>query len=169
MFWVRPTEAWCSLLCRPKTVPRQRLKRGSSSLRLSSILRRGEQACSKPSNMAGAQLILIHIELPFGIICVFFPIFCSWVILNRDNPMATIGKQVLNHDRIMLEQEWYFLASSSPTNSIMYKSVDNSDDAMTTKLDLFKPSEDCIWRVRKEAILTSTDDYFCETILSTVI
>lgn len=62
--------------------------------------------------------------------------------------MATLGKQVLNHDKIMLEQEWYFLASSTPSNSLMYKSIDNSDDAMTTKIDLFKPSEDCIWRVR---------------------
>ena len=79
--------------------------------------------------------------------------------MNRDDPMATIGKQVLNHDRIMLEQEWYFLASSTSSNSIMYKSIDNSDDAMTTKIDLFKPSEDCIWKVRKEEIFSFSDGY----------
>lgn len=62
--------------------------------------------------------------------------------------MDTLGEQVSNNDRIMLEQEWYFLASTSPSNSAMYKSVDNSDDAMTTKLNLFKPSEDCIWKLR---------------------
>jgi len=61
--------------------------------------------------------------------------------------MATLGQQVLNHDRIILEQEWYFLASTSPSNTTMFKSVDNSDDAMTTKIDLFKPSEDCIWKL----------------------
>lgn len=61
--------------------------------------------------------------------------------------MGTLGEQVENHDRIMLEQEWYFLASNSSANSSMYKSIDNSDDAMTTKIDLFKPSEDCIWKI----------------------
>jgi hypothetical protein len=70
-----------------------------------------------------------------------------WIILNRDNPMGTLGSTVSHLDRIILEQEWYFLASCSPYESSMFKSLNNSDEAMTTKMDLFRPSEDCVWKI----------------------
>lgn len=41
----------------------------------------------------------------------------------------------------MLEQEWFFLASASPYQSSMYKTLNNSDEAMTTKTELFNPGK----------------------------
>lgn len=75
-----------------------------------------------------------------------------WIILNRDNPMGKLGQPVGHFDRIILEQEWYFLASTSPYESSMYKSLNNSDEAMTTKIDLFRPSEECTWKVHLVAL-----------------
>lgn len=79
-----------------------------------------------------------------------------WIILNRSSPMSTIGDTVAHHDRIMLEQEWYYLASTNPQNSTMVKTMNNSDEAMTTKIDLFQPAEDCTWKVHLVSL--PTDD-----------
>jgi hypothetical protein len=75
-----------------------------------------------------------------------------WIVLNRNKPMETLGKPVLHDDKIMLEQEWFFLASSSPYQSSMYKTLNNSDEAMTTKMDLFQPGEECSWKVHLVAL-----------------
>lgn len=75
-----------------------------------------------------------------------------WIILNRDNPMGTLGKMVTHFDRVILEQEWYFLASNSPYESNMYKTLNNSDEAMTTKIDLFRPTDECVWKVHLVAL-----------------
>jgi hypothetical protein len=75
-----------------------------------------------------------------------------WIILNRDDPMGTLGKMVTHFDKVILEQEWYFLASSSPYESNMYKSLNNSDEAMTTKIDLFRPTDECVWKVHLVAL-----------------
>jgi hypothetical protein len=79
-----------------------------------------------------------------------------WIILNRAKPMQTLGQPVTHEDKIMLEQEWFFLASASPYQSSMYKTLNNSDEAMTTKVDLFQPGEECSWRVHLAAL--PTDD-----------
>jgi hypothetical protein len=70
-----------------------------------------------------------------------------WIVLNKDDPVGTLGKPVGHLDRVILEQEWYFLASSAPGESSMYKSVKNSDEAMTTKINLFQPGEECTWKI----------------------
>lgn len=81
-----------------------------------------------------------------------------WIVLNRDRPMATLGKPVCHFDKILLEQEWYFLSSQSPYESNMYKSVNNSDEAMTTKYNLFDPPEECSWKVHLVALPTEDRD-----------
>jgi hypothetical protein len=77
-----------------------------------------------------------------------------WIVLKRDNPMANLGKPVVHSDRIMLEQEWSFLASQSPYESSMYKTISNSDEAMRTKLDLFQPGDECSWKIHLVALPT---------------
>ena len=42
----------------------------------------------------------------------------------------------------------------------MYKTLSNSDEAMTTKLDLFQPGDECTWRVHLVAL--PTDDKAAE-------
>ena len=75
-----------------------------------------------------------------------------WIVLNRDDPMGKLGQPIGHLDRVILEQEWYFLASTSPYESSMYKSLNNSDEAMTTKIDLFRPGEECSWKVHLVAL-----------------
>ncbi len=86
-----------------------------------------------------------------------------WIVLNRENPMGTMGQPVLHLDRIILEQEWYFLASYSPYESNMYKWPGNADDiydghgksraaAFSLASDLFRPSEECSWKMHLVAL-----------------
>jgi len=77
-----------------------------------------------------------------------------WIVLKRDQPMANLGQPVVHSDKIMLEQEWYFLASQSPYESSMYKTISNSDEAMRTKLDLFQPGEECSWKIHLVSLPT---------------
>eukprot|EP01033_Poteriospumella_lacustris_P011140 gene11140-7927_t len=75
-----------------------------------------------------------------------------WIILNRDDPMGTLGKPVCHLDRIILEQEWCFLASNAPSSSSMFRICENSDDALARKIDLFRPGDECIWRLHLVAL-----------------
>eukprot|EP00600_Ochromonadales_sp_CCMP1393_P014448 CAMPEP_0174996962 /NCGR_PEP_ID=MMETSP0005-20121125/690_1 /TAXON_ID=420556 /ORGANISM="Ochromonas sp., Strain CCMP1393" /LENGTH=1016 /DNA_ID=CAMNT_0016251437 /DNA_START=254 /DNA_END=3301 /DNA_ORIENTATION=+ len=75
-----------------------------------------------------------------------------WIVLKRDDPMSTLGQPVLHDDKIMLEQEWCFLASVSPYESSMYKTISNSDEAMRTKIDLFQPGDECSWKIHLVAL-----------------
>jgi hypothetical protein len=59
-------------------------------------------------------------------------------------PYHTIPIALNADDKIILEQEWFFLASSSPYESHLYKTLNNSDEAMTTKTELFNPGKDCV-------------------------
>jgi hypothetical protein len=59
-------------------------------------------------------------------------------------PYHTIPIPLNADDKIILEQEWFFLASSSPYESHLYKTLNNSDEAMTTKTELFNPGKDCV-------------------------
>jgi len=69
-----------------------------------------------------------------------------WIVLNRENPSETLGDQVLHHDKIMLEQEWCYLASHTPYDSFMEKSH-SFEDSEKGGNDFFKPTEECIWRL----------------------
>jgi len=44
-----------------------------------------------------------------------------WIVLNREEPLDTLGESVNHLSKIILEQEWYFLGSTGPTNAIMQK------------------------------------------------
>jgi hypothetical protein len=70
-----------------------------------------------------------------------------WIVLNRDMPTETIGQFVLHHDKIILEQEWYFLASSSPYEASMHRHGSNASFVVGQNINLFKPTEDCMWRM----------------------
>ena len=70
-----------------------------------------------------------------------------WIVLNRENPSDTLGDQVLHHDKIMLEQEWCYLASHTPYDSFMEKSHSFEDSENKDGNDFFKPIEECIWRL----------------------
>jgi hypothetical protein len=82
-----------------------------------------------------------------------------WIVLNKENPMGTLGKPVCHYDKIMLEQEWYFLASLSPYQSSMFKSISNSDEAMiNNKINLFEPIEECTWKLHLIALPSDDRD-----------
>ncbi len=66
---------------------------------------------------------------------------CCWIILNKDDPIGTLGKQVLHKEKIMLEQEWLYLASSSPKIVKAYKYMSKNS---TTK-QYFQPGEESSW------------------------
>ena len=42
-----------------------------------------------------------------------------WIILNKADPIGTLGETVNQSDQIMLEQEWNFIGSSSPYDCYM--------------------------------------------------
>lgn len=67
--------------------------------------------------------------------------------MNRDEPMDTLGKPVGHLDKILLEQEWYFLSSCTPYDSGMYKSKTSIDEAMKSGKDIFNPGIECTWKI----------------------
>lgn len=81
-----------------------------------------------------------------------------WIILNQEEPIKTLGRAVCHFDRVILEQEWFFLASQSPYESSMYKSISNSDEAMHTKIDLFQPPDECTWKIHLVSLPTDDRD-----------
>ncbi len=81
-----------------------------------------------------------------------------WIILNQEEPIKMLGRPVCHFDRIILEQEWFFLASQSPYESSMYKSISNSDEAMHTKIDLFQPPDECTWKIHLVSLPTDDRD-----------
>ena len=72
-----------------------------------------------------------------------------WIILNRNFPVETIGRPVGHSDSILLEQEWFYLASNSPSNANMCKLKVEVDDVMTgkVKVDLLHPPDECVWKI----------------------
>jgi hypothetical protein len=59
---------------------------------------------------------------------------------------------VLHHDKMMLEQEWCYLASHTPYDSFMEKShsfqdSEQNEQGQERRPDFFKPIEECIWRL----------------------
>jgi hypothetical protein len=75
-------------------------------------------------------------------LCLIRYVCCASVPLTH---IVVVCLTTLNaDDKIILEQEWFFLASSSPYESHLYKTLNNSDEAMTTKTELFNPGKDCV-------------------------
>jgi hypothetical protein len=86
--------------------------------------------CDVPSARCPLFETLLVAEL-YSCVCYRVPYHTIPIPLNAD-------------DKIILEQEWFFLASSSPYESHLYKTLNNSDEAMTTKTELFNPGKDCV-------------------------
>jgi hypothetical protein len=53
-----------------------------------------------------------------------------WIVVNVDDPVGSHGKPVLHQDRVLIEQEWYYLASNTPYDSYMYKIKQSIDEAV---------------------------------------
>ena len=53
-----------------------------------------------------------------------------WIFVNATDPVGMRGQVVKHHHEILVEQEWYYLASNSPENSYMHKIDQNIDDAI---------------------------------------
>lgn len=72
-----------------------------------------------------------------------------WIILNRGNPTSSIGEHVLNLDKVILEQEWCFLASNSPYESSLSqtKDVDGIMKGTVDLTNLFNPGDECSWKL----------------------
>ena len=65
-------------------------------------------------------------EAHYKSFCVFSPLsvqvahqYGRWIILNKEDPIGTLGETVNQSDQIMLEQEWNFIGSSSPYDCYM--------------------------------------------------
>lgn len=69
-----------------------------------------------------------------------------WIVLNKDDPIGTLSQQVGHRDKVILEQEWYYLSSLTPYTSGMFKIKDDIDDALKSGLDLFYPPNECGWK-----------------------
>ena len=69
-----------------------------------------------------------------------------WIVLNKKDPIGTLGHQVGHLDKVILEQEWYYLSSVSPYTSGMFKIKEDIDDALQSGLDLFYPPDECGWK-----------------------
>jgi hypothetical protein len=82
-----------------------------------------------------------------------------WIVLNQKNPGGTIGTQVHHHDTILLEQEWYYLASKTPYDSFMEKkmSFEEVTGGGNVLESVFRPSVECYWKIHIVAL--PSDDH----------
>ena len=69
-----------------------------------------------------------------------------WILLNQEDPIGKLGQQVGHLDKLILEQEWYYLSSQTPYTSGMFKIKEDIDDALNSGLDLFYPAPECTWK-----------------------
>lgn len=70
-----------------------------------------------------------------------------WIVLNYKNPGGSVGEQVLHEDSILLEQEWCYLASKTPSDSHMEKKMSFEEVAAGGLVDVFKPSTEAVWKI----------------------
>lgn len=75
-----------------------------------------------------------------------------WIVLNQGHPSEKMGEQVLHHDSILLEQEWYFLGSKTPYDSFMEKKMSFEKVTSGGGMDVFRPSQECNWKVHLVAL-----------------
>lgn len=64
-----------------------------------------------------------------------------WIIVNKDNPYESIGKPVLHSDKIMLSQEWFYLASNNKKNVRLY----HYTSSRTAVKEYFNPGDESSW------------------------
>ena len=76
-----------------------------------------------------------------------------WIICSKIEPEKRMGTAVCHFDKILLEQEWYFLGSSSPYDASMVKhsnfeeALDRSSKQSRKRANkLFQPREECTWK-----------------------
>ena len=70
-----------------------------------------------------------------------------WTILNKDNPIGRRGEIVKHGDRIMLEQEFAYLASPSPSDVFLERTRWGVEEVWSKNpdLDYFNMTEECSW------------------------
>jgi hypothetical protein len=88
-----------------------------------------------------------------------------WILVNKDDPVGTRGQVVKHHHNIMVEQEWYYLASSTPEDAHMQKIQQDIDDAikdeghlpmeLRKKVNYFQTGDECVWKVHLVGIASS--------------
>jgi hypothetical protein len=74
----------------------------------------------------------------------------KWIILKQGDCINSIGDVVCHYDKILLEQEWFYLSSPSPQESAMYKTkcnIDSSEEEKRRHFDLFRPVDACTWKI----------------------
>ena len=77
-----------------------------------------------------------------------------WILMNRNNPIESLGKNCLHGDKITLEQEWLFLSSSSLNEVTLYKTKNTIADLKIDKFNSefnygnFMAVEDCSWKIQ---------------------
>ena len=78
-----------------------------------------------------------------------------WILMNRDQPIESLGNHCLHGDEITLEQEWLFLSSSSSSYDVhLYKTKNTIADLKVDKFDRefttenFVPTDDCVWKIQ---------------------
>lgn len=72
-----------------------------------------------------------------------------WIIMSKKDSIAKQGQPVCHHDQVLFEQEWYYLSSSRPSEATMFKSkaADHLNDEKEMYKYLFKPAEECSWKI----------------------
>jgi hypothetical protein len=88
-----------------------------------------------------------------------------WIFVNRDDPVGSRGKVVKHHHNILVEQEWYYLASTTPEDAHMHKIAQDIDDAvkdrsdipmeLRKRVDYYKCGDECSWKVHLVGIASS--------------
>ena len=70
-----------------------------------------------------------------------------WIILHKDDPIGKHGTVLRHGDRIMLEQEFYYLSSSSPAQVALERTRWSLEDVWKRNpdLDFFGMTEECCW------------------------
>ena len=72
-----------------------------------------------------------------------------WIIMSKNDSIARQGQPVCHHDQVLFEQEWYYLSSARPSEAAMFKSkaADHLDNEKELCKYLFKPAEECSWKI----------------------
>lgn len=88
-----------------------------------------------------------------------------WIFVNATDPVGMKGQVVKHHHNILVEQEWYYLASNSPENSYLHKIDQDIDDVvrdeghlpmeLRKKVDFFKTGQECHWKIHLVGITTA--------------
>ena len=88
-----------------------------------------------------------------------------WIFVNRDDPIGTRGQVVKHHHNILVEQEWYYLASNTPEDAHMHKISQDIDEAIKDRSDTpmelrksvnyYQCGDECSWKIHLVGIASN--------------